>query len=594
MFVYLPRWGRYGTIAASCALAVGACGTPDLYSDLRPDGPPEVLTVSVNAPDNRDGYAGTGATLEQVTFCKTQGPNDGAAGAGDPKRPDQVILSDESALEECPTDSTKPVEERTDALPEAWFARIQFDELLDPSIEDLIPDVDDTGAPTGTYTGTLANTQPVTLKCESSTGSGLVDVPYDGYYSPAGNSISYPLGPSLVIIPTDPTVVATNSECQITLKSNITDKDGNQVPADQIGPYKFKIAPIQVLLIDPSDGGKQDPIAAGVDLTFNTAVDGASLAAAVDLAPDPGNTGVSPESAEEFFVYSDFPAGGGPFTFTLKQGAMLKDQCGKATILGAPSVDNFTQTSFTTNALKLTSISGAAEPGNKIQIAFNQTMNLSTFDATDFTITPTLANQKLEYNRGGTKLIVNGDYQLGTAYTFTLKSGASIDDCPGAEGYYAGDDTVCVKSATYMASADQTTMFTTASAITLKSITPKDNSSASVDDTAGTLRLTFNQEIDAASFDAADYTLSPALPTGVTLTATNLGVAGAGSYETLELDPVDGTPAIVDWPPGTYTFTLKSSAVLKDKLGNSFSPSADQVIHFTVTPNPTPTPHTCL
>src|SRR6185312_10559035 len=118
---------------------------------------------------------------------------------------------------------------------------------------DLVADVDAMGQPTGTYTGTLKNTQPVTLKCESVTGSGLVDVPYDGYYSPSGNSISYPLGPSLVIIPNDPTVVATNSECQITLKSNITDKEGNQVPADQIGPYKFKIAPVQVLVIDPSD-----------------------------------------------------------------------------------------------------------------------------------------------------------------------------------------------------------------------------------------------------------------------------------------------------------------------------------------------------
>src|SRR3569832_1804676 len=223
MFVYLPRWGRYGTIAASCAQAVGACGTTDMNSDLRTDGTPEDLTVSENATEKRDRFAGMGATLEQVTCCKTQGPNDGAAGAGDPKRPDQVILSDESALEMCPTDSTKPVDERTDALPESWFARIQFDELLDPSIEDLIPDTDDSGAPTGTYTGTLMNTQPVTLKCESSTDSGLVDVPNNRNNTPSGNSISYPLGPSLVIIPADPTVVATNSECQITLKSNITD-----------------------------------------------------------------------------------------------------------------------------------------------------------------------------------------------------------------------------------------------------------------------------------------------------------------------------------------------------------------------------------
>ena len=55
MFVYLPRWSRYGLFAA-CTLASAACDKPDLYSDLRPDGPPEVLTVSVNAPDNRDGF----------------------------------------------------------------------------------------------------------------------------------------------------------------------------------------------------------------------------------------------------------------------------------------------------------------------------------------------------------------------------------------------------------------------------------------------------------------------------------------------------------------------------------------------------------
>ncbi|HET9992831.1 MAG TPA: hypothetical protein VFQ65_30055, partial [Kofleriaceae bacterium] len=333
----------------------------------------------MNAPDNRDGFAGMGGQLEQVTFCKTQGPNDGGQGAGDPKRPDEVILTDESALELCPTDSTKSVNELTNALPETWYVRVQFDELLDPSIEDLVANVDATGAPDGTYTGTLMNTQPVTLKCESVSGSGLVEVPYDGYYSPSGNAISYPVGPSLVIIPADPTVVATNSECTVTLKSNITDKDGNQVPADQIGPYKFKIAPIQVLAIDPPDGGKQDPVAAGVDLTFNTAIDEASLDAAVDISPVPNGNAAgiysSPESNEEFFISADFPAGGGPFTFTLKQGAMIKDQCGKATTLGAPSVADNTKTTFTTNALKLKTITGATDPGSRIQIAFNQYMD---------------------------------------------------------------------------------------------------------------------------------------------------------------------------------------------------------------------------
>lgn len=573
MFVYLSRWSGYGTLAT--LFAISACTRPDLNTDLRPDGPPEVLSVSVNAPDTRDGFAGGGTSLEQVTFCKT----------GDAQRPDQVILSDESALDLCPTDLSKSVDELTNALPEAWFARIQFDELLDPSIEDLIPDVDDTGAPIGTYTGTLKNTQPVTLKCESATGSGMVDVPYDGYYSPSGNKVSYPVGPSLVIIPNDPTVVATGSECTVTIKSNVTDKDGNQVPADQIGPYKFRIGAIEVLVIDPSDGGKQDPIAAGVDLTFNTAVTKASVASAIDFSPALPNPGVATEAPEEYFAFADFPAAGGPYTFTLKQGSMLIDQCGKATTLGAPSVDNFTQTSFTTNALAFKAVTGAIEPGNKIQIAFNQYMDPASLLASEYTITPALANAAVELSGDTSKLLVYGDFQLGTAYTFTLTSGATIDDCPGDESDTIGGPG-CVKSATYTASADQTTMFTTAAAITLKSIAPKNNATESVAAANGSgILLTFNQEIDPASFDAADYTISPA----VVLTATNLGGPGGfASYEQLELDPAAA------WAPGAYTFTLKSTAVLQDKLGNSFSPTADQVIHFTVTANATPTPHTCL
>jgi hypothetical protein len=102
--------------------------------------------------------------------------------------------------------------------------------------------------------------------------------------------------------------------------------------------------------------------------------------------------------------------------------------------------------------------------------------------------------------------------------------------------------------------------------------------------------------MDATSFDPADYTITPALPAGVTLVATNLGEVGFGTYEQIELDPTDATNTIVDWPPGAYTFTLKSSAVLTDKLvpANSFSPAADLVIHITVKANATPTPHTCL
>ncbi|CAN5551059.1 hypothetical protein BH11MYX1_BH11MYX1_30910 [soil metagenome] len=589
MLVYLPRrWNWVGVFAAS-TLALTACTRPDQYSDLRPDGPPEVLAVAVNALDTRPESAGGGAALEQATFCKTQGPNDGAPGVGDDKRPDQVNLNDVTQLVYCPTDRTKGVDELISAMPEAWYVRIEFDELLDPSIEDLVPDVDDMGAPTGTYTGTLANTQPVSLKCESSKGTGLVDVPYDGYYSPAGNGISYPLGPSLVIIPSDPTVIATGAECSVTLKDNIHDKEGNQVPADQRGtaavPYKFKIAPIQVVALTPADGDAVDPIDAGVDVTFNAPVTKASLTSGIDFSPVAQNVYVQTEAAEEYFIGADFVTSG-DYTFTLKQGTVLVDQCGKSTTLGAPSVDTLTQVEFTTNALQLTGITGATEPGAKLSLAFNQYMDPATLTAADYTITPALANARVEYSASLASLVLYGDYALGTAYTFTLKSGAAIADCPGGESDTIGGPG-CVTSATFTATADQVTMFTTAAAITLKSIAPKDNASESVATSAAGITLTFNQEIDPATLTAADYTISPAVALDP---AANLGGPASGSYEQLNLAPTAGM-----FPPGTYTFTLNGTASVADKLGNTYSPGTDQVIHFTVTPpGATPPAHVCL
>ena len=125
-------------------------------------------------------------------------------------------------------------------------------------------------------------------------------------------------------------------------------------------------------------------------------------------------------------------------------------------------------------------------------------------------------------------------------------------------------------------------MFTTAAAITLKSIAPKDNTTETVFDATDStsaargIKLTFNQSMDPTTLDATDYTITPA----VALTAAASGL--------------EGLRLTGPFTPGSYTFTLKSTAVIKDLLGNSFSPSADQVIHFTVTADPAPTTHTCL
>jgi hypothetical protein len=167
----------------------------------------------------------------------------------------------------------------TDASPLEWYARVMFDELLNPDIEDLIPNLDANGQPDGTSTGTIKNTLPFTLTCEG------MDVPYDGYYGPEGNNVTWPVGPSLFVTPNDPTVLQTGSGCMLTLKSNIVDKDGNPVPSDQVGPYTFAIAPISLTGAspgapdDPTMPDIQDPTAPEV-LSFDFLVDPTSLTAA--------------------------------------------------------------------------------------------------------------------------------------------------------------------------------------------------------------------------------------------------------------------------------------------------------------------------
>src|SRR5690349_13975315 len=118
MFVYLPSHGRYGIVATLSALAIGACTDPTQRTDLRPEGPPEVLAVMV-MDDAANGLS------ETATFCKKN----------DDKRPSLVVLPDNSTKQICPVDGSEVKDGVTDAYPQGWFVRIMFDELLDPSVE---------------------------------------------------------------------------------------------------------------------------------------------------------------------------------------------------------------------------------------------------------------------------------------------------------------------------------------------------------------------------------------------------------------------------------------------------------------------------
>lgn len=251
--------------ATACMLVFGACSDPEQRSDLRPAGPPEVLTVLVSNDAELHGIE------EGATFCK---PNDD-------KRPGLVPAHPNGPTQVCPDDLDEEVTEVTDAAPLGWYVRIQFDELLDPDIEELLPIPD-----SELLKGSLAKSQPVTIVCTPPGASTPVTIPYDGYYNPSGNYLTWPLGPSLFIEPINRATIPTASSCALTIKGDVAaDKDGQNVPEAQRGPYRFTLAPMALVAEDPPPPkdpampttiSPKDPVV----ITFNAQVNVASLTAA--------------------------------------------------------------------------------------------------------------------------------------------------------------------------------------------------------------------------------------------------------------------------------------------------------------------------
>jgi hypothetical protein len=324
----------------SSALALAACGTPDLNTDLRPDGDPEVLTVMVQT-DQLSAFGGV--PEERATFCKT----------GDDKVPTVVGLPDFSIAQVCPDDHSMGVDEVADADPLAWLARVEFDELLDPSIETLV-NMD--GGPCGPTddgcVGHISAANPFTLTCAGA------PVAYDGYYVPNGNNVSWPVGPNLTLIPSDYTVIPTGSECSLMINDNVVDKDGNSVPADQRGPYKFKVQVLQIAgcpdpgtdasgcTITPGDGETAVATDATIDITFNAAIDAASAgASAITLHDDTANTDIAftaSAAGPDLTLTPDaaLPAGDS-FTLTIHSADQFCDLAGGCMTPGADIVIGF-------------------------------------------------------------------------------------------------------------------------------------------------------------------------------------------------------------------------------------------------------------
>lgn len=319
------RYRTQGLLAVGLGVFAGGCfGDPEIKTDLRTEGPPQILAAMSQS---------LVTALEFPFFCRY------VNGVRDEKAPGYVIDYQLGSQVVCPDDPGEFA--ATDMDPRAYGLRVMFDELLDADrVETLICEEEDV------CSGSLLETQPVTFTC----GAGNTAVDYDGYYQPSGNNTTYPLGPSLVIQPLS-VDFATGTECTVTMGDNVRDKSGEAVPAAEAS-LDFRIADLAIEATDPADAEDVadrtvlDPDGA-VAFVFNAYVDPATIAAAdfeivntdtdaviaSDFAVDEYNV---PGDAIYIFGAADLPAGN--YTARLKSGAEIGEING-GTITFAEDLD---------------------------------------------------------------------------------------------------------------------------------------------------------------------------------------------------------------------------------------------------------------
>jgi hypothetical protein len=564
----LKTQGAVAIATTIAAVASGGCSDTTAGTDLRPEGPPDVLAVLV-LNDSINGL------IEHPTYCKH----------GDEKRPALVGLPDFTTTQLCPTDPNEDPPIADDASPDTFYVRIMFDELLNPGIETLDPILDDNGLETGSFTGSLRDSQPVTLKCKGVDGM-MHDLAYDGYYSPSGNAVTWPVGPSLVIKPAHNVVVPTNSDCEIAIKPGIVfDKQGNE--PDNLGPFKFKVSAIKSIIADPGDDVTLDATIAtlgGITLVTNAAVDPTSVCDegttmdqcegkftpddpnTVDGTIDYGNDG----SAALFYGPGNAFETDKEYTFEIT-GGTIKDFCGAVTTLKPGTVEDNTKFTFKTNPFKFNTISHVANDNapaiRKPQVTFSNLVDLTSVTAAELSVTPAPASLAIANTANFDGARLAGFYQPNTEYTFTFAAGATVDDIFGVTA-----TNMMAREVKFKTQPIALTASAPANGATVTKATPT---------SATQITFTFNQNMDAATFDAADVELTGAT-TALAFGASSGCASPAGTSCTLV---VQGT-----FVPGEYTLKLKKDAVIKDMLGNDYVQAADRSIKFTVKEAPASPP----
>jgi hypothetical protein len=228
----MNRTPSHRLLASLVVCSAGCAAEPDLRTSLDTSGPPEVLTVAVPSEQ---------AEGERATYCA------GHAGA----RVSELY---------CPTEGMV-----TDVVPLGWHVRIVFAELLAPAAAEELADEDGDGV----AEGHIRDTRPVILRC------GASEVAYDGYYDPAGNRFTTPVGPALVVQASD--FAGTGADCSVELTDRLTDKDGQAIPASERGPFAFRTAALRTVATVPEDGATGVAADVSPSFAFNAPLDAASL-----------------------------------------------------------------------------------------------------------------------------------------------------------------------------------------------------------------------------------------------------------------------------------------------------------------------------
>jgi hypothetical protein len=534
MFVHRTRGVATATLLGVLSLAAAACDDPAQNTDLRPEGPPEVLAVLVMTD-------AAGQLVEQATYCK---PND-------EKRPSLVGLPDFTTQQVCPVNLSETVDTVDSAYPDGWYVRIMFDELLNGDVETLTEVIDpDTGEATDTYVGSIATTHPVKLECKNLAGA-MVEVDYDGYYSPSGNRITWPVGPSLVIKPNDPTLIATNADCQVTILDVVTDKAGEAVPAGDRGPYKFTVAGIQVLAIDPPDDEEgTTPIDAtqiyfdNVYIQFNTFVDIESMCVSNPL------TGLCASNVFEFKDVEHPTEGPGYCNTTLATCSTLAD-CGTGDTL-----------------------CGKGYCGNgDFDTPCNVDTDCTAPDVCESTYAYSLAPfglSEAEFGFGPVNPI-----ETERSYTFGFVNGTKIKDR-------------CGRETTLTASVDdQTLVHFTTNPFAYKTATIATGETASP---LKKLKLTFTNVVGGGDAPGAVLPATTLDPTMWSISPEPIGTPPSTPFAhdqgLIVATDASGQPFLrghfqLDTE---YTFTLKAGAVIKDFYGATYTNAMDKVITWKTQP----------